>query len=132
MLEVKPIQSKEKQEYYCDICGIEYDIDTLAYAACEDGVFIGMVQFAIRSKAGIIYNITLKPDINNTEALLIMGRAAMNFIDLCRVCDIYYEDEDKKLGDALGFRQNSEGKLYINTEGLFTAQCKSCKKTSDG
>ncbi|MDD4772114.1 MAG: hypothetical protein PHZ09_00720 [Eubacteriales bacterium] len=131
MTEVKPIQSKEQQEYYCGICGIEYNADALAYAASEDGAFLGMTQFAIRGKAGIIYNIALRPGIDDTESLFIMGRAAMNFIDLCGISDIYFEDDDKKLGGRLGFRHNSEGRLYVNSVGLFTAPCKSCEK-SDG
>ena len=36
MLEVKPIQSKAEQEDICIRCGVEYDVDLLAYAAVVD------------------------------------------------------------------------------------------------
>lgn len=124
MLEVKTIQSKEEQKRLCILCGIEYNADSLAYSAFEDVTFIGIIQFAIHGKIGIIYNIVLCPDIDDNEALFIMGRAAMNFIDLCKITDVYFEDKNINLGNILGFKQNTEGRYYINIEGFFATSCK--------
>lgn len=123
MLEVKKIQNKDEQRRLCVSWGIGYMADALAYSAVAGTDPIGIVQFAIREKAGVIYNITLRPGIDDGDALFIMGRAAMNFVDLCKVTDMYYEDTDKKLGGLLGFKSNEEGRLYMNLKGFFDEPC---------
>lgn len=128
MLEVKTIQDKEEQKRLCNLCGIEYNADALAYSACEGSNLIGIIQFAIQGKIGIIYNIALCPDIDDNEALFIMGRAAMNFIDLCKISDIYFDDKNKRLGNLLGFKQDIDGRYYINIEDFFETSCKHCNK----
>ncbi|MHB1154261.1 MAG: hypothetical protein ACYCWE_14450 [Eubacteriales bacterium] len=126
MLEVKTIQNKEEQKRLCSLCGIEYNADALAYSASEDVGFIGIIQFAIQGKIGIIYNIALCPGVDDNEALFIMGRAAMNFIDLCKISDVYFEDKNEHLGNILGFKQDIEGRYYINIKGFFETPCKHC------
>jgi hypothetical protein len=127
MLEVKPIQSKEEQKRLCGLCSIEYNADALAYSAYEGDTFLGITQFSIHDKKGQIYNITPVSGTDDIEALFIMGRAAMNFIDLCKIADVYYEDGNEKLGHMLGFRPDCAGRYYMNINGLFEAPCK-CDK----
>lgn len=126
MLEVKTIQNKDEQKRLCSMCGIEYNADALTYSASEGVTSIGIIQFAIQGTIGIIYNIALCPGIDDNEALFIMGRAAMNFIDLCKISNIYYEDKNKSLGNILGFKQDIEDRYYINIKGFFETHCKSC------
>ncbi len=127
MLEIKKIQDKDEQSRLCVLCGIVYMADALAYSAAGATGPIGIVQFAIREKAGVIYHIALCPGIDDADALFIMGRAAMNFVDLCGITDMYYEDPDKKPGRLLGFEPNAEGRLYMNLKGFFDEPC-SCRK----
>lgn len=124
MLEVKPVQSKEEQKRLCGLCGIEYDADTLAYSAYDGDTFLGITQFAIHEKKGQIYNITPAAGTDDPEVLFIMGRAAMNFIDLCKISDVYYEDENQRLGHMLGFKPDIEGRYYMNISGFFEVPCK--------
>jgi hypothetical protein len=124
MLEIKPIQNKEDQKHLCCLCGIEYNADALAYSAYESNAFLGMTQFAIHGKNGYIYNIATATDTEDTEALFIMGRAAMNFIDLCGIADIYFLDHNEKLGHMLGFRPDRENRYYMNIKGFFNSPCK--------
>lgn len=128
MLEVKTIQNKEKQKHFCSLCGIEYNADALAYSAFEGVGFIGIIQFAIHGKNGIIYNVALCPGTDDHEALFVMGRAVMNFLDLCKISDVYYEDQNISLANILGFKQDIEGRYYINIKGLFETPCKQCNK----
>lgn len=51
MLIIKPIQEKKEQEEYCALCGCEYDVDCLAYAAFVDEKFVGVCQFIYRTDA---------------------------------------------------------------------------------
>jgi hypothetical protein len=86
MLKVLPIQSKQEQQTLCLRCGIPFESELLAYAATVDDRFVGMCQFTLQPEGGIVYHLApvLGEEVD-TQALFVMGRAALNFIDLCDV-----------------------------------------------
>ena len=102
--------------------------DALAYLATVDDVFTGVCQFKLTPNGGEVYDIALLPDKDDFEALFVMGRAALNFIDLCDVHLAYYTGkvQDETLIKAIGFRQNAEGRWEMDLTGFFTKPC-SCK-----
>ena len=124
MLKVLPIQSKEEQERICRLCGVEYKADLLAYGAESDGELAGVCQFKLTGEGGIIYDIASAKDFSGNvfEALFVMGRGTLNFIDLCDVHLAYYtgEVQDEGLIKAIGFRQNAQGKWEMDLTGFFT------------
>jgi hypothetical protein len=122
MLVIKPIQTKEEQKEICAACGVEFDEYALAYAAEEDEILLGVSQFRILGKHGVIYDLSNAAGIDDLEALIIMGRAALNFIDLCGVQDVIIKTENKNLPEILGFKK--DGGVYgINLEGYFNSPC---------
>lgn len=125
MLKVLPIESKLRQEELCLKCSIEYRPDALAYEATVDGVFAGISQFKVTADGGIVYDLVPAPDLNDFEAMFVMGRGTLNFIDLCGVHKAFYDGEakDVTLLKAVGFSENSEGRYEINLEGFFTDHC---------
>ena len=136
MLKVLPIQSKEEQKELCLRCNIKFDPDLLAYAASVDGEKVGICQFKVTSEGGFIYDIAKltdrdKPadqkarDASDFEALFVMGRGALNFIDLCGVHRAYYigQVSDEALIKAIGFKMGGGGRYEINLEGFFTDHC---------
>jgi hypothetical protein len=125
MLKVLPVQSKITQEELCLKAGIKYNPDALAYEATVDGRFAGICQFKVTDKGGLIYDLVPAPDFNNFEAMFVMGRGTLNFIDLCGVHNAIYVGEvtDAPLLKAVGFKENSEGIYEINLEGFFTDHC---------
>ena len=116
MLEIKPIQSKEEQEAACVRCGVPYQADMMAYSAKDDGKFIGVAQFTMIEGAGYINNITLIEGTDDFEALLLLGRAMLNFIDLCGIHQAYCADDaaDARILTAIGFKRNENGKLHAD------------------
>ena len=127
MLEVYPIQDKEEQRALCEKAGIVYDADKLAYKGIVGGELVGVAQFGIKGKSGYIYDLENIAGVDNEEVLFVMGRAALNFIDLCGVTDNYFEarTEDREpLITRIGFKKNETGVWYMNTEGFFTEPCK--------
>jgi hypothetical protein len=125
MLTVKPIDKKEDQKILCEKCFVTYNADYFAYSAYEDGVFLGVCQFGMRDGVGHIYDIAPAPDTDDFTAQFVLGRAALNFIDLCGVKDAYFEGEESRLTLAVGFKKRDDGKLYMNLEGFFTGDpCK--------
>lgn len=122
MLEVKAIQDKTIQEQFCIQCGVEYDADTLAYSIFDSEKLIGIIQFAIKGKYGVIYTLSKSDD---TEALITAVRTVFNFIDICGIKDVYFHDDtcDEKLIKSIGFNKKNDGSWHINLEGFFDAPC---------
>ncbi len=125
MLKILPIQSKLTQEEICLKCGITYKPDLLAYSAQIDDKLAGVCQFKLTDKGGIIYDLAPTTDFYSRDALFVMGRGALNFIDLCGVHNATYRGEvqDEKLLTDIGFSKNDEGVFEINLEGFFTDHC---------
>ena len=123
MLEILAVQSKEKQKEICEICGVEYKCEAFAYAAYVDEELVGVSQFGIKGKNGYLYDLKEAPGTDDEDALFIMGRALLNFLDLAKVHDVYIDDTAdivRKRSARIGFFPNDEGKLYINLRGIFT------------
>ena len=136
MLKVLPIQSKSEQEELCLRCNVNFDPDLLAYAASVDGELVGICQFKVTAEGGMLQCLSKlcdRPDAEDKkardasdfEALFVMGRGALNFIDLCGVHKAYYVGEvsDEALLRAVGFKKNESGVYEINLEGFFTDHC---------
>ena len=131
MLKVLPIQSKETQEEICRSCHIEYRPDALAYAASVDEELVGICQFKLTAEGGVLYDIATvdghreDSECSDFEALFVMGRGTLNFIDLCGVHFATYQgsNPNESLLRAIGFRKNDSDVFEINLEGFFTDHC---------
>ena len=125
MLKVLPIQSKLKQEEICVKCGVDYNADLLAYAAYVDDRLCGVCQFKLTDKGGIIYDLSPATDFYSRDAMFVMGRGTLNFIDLSGVHNAIYQGstEDEELLRMIGFSKNEDGIFQINLEGFFTDHC---------
>lgn len=121
MLEIKPIQSKEEQAAACARCDIPYDSDCMAYAAVLDGNFIGVAQFSIEKGFGHIKNIATLKTVDDFEALFLMGRAVLNFIDLCgiHVATCAEDAASARVITAVGFKRNETGVLHADMTHMF-------------
>ena len=123
MLRIVPIQTKEEQERIMTLCSIPYREYCLAYAAYDEGVLIGGVQFYFENGAFHIMDIRTKEGVDDDEALFIMGRGVLNIVDLCGIHDAYVEEperQNQKLLARIGFWKNEDGKEYMNLRGFFT------------
>lgn len=128
MLIIKPIQNKELQNQLCIRCKVEYDPDLLAYGAWVDDEFVGISQFKMGETARII-DLAKAVGTDDTEAMFIMGRQTMNFIDLHGVHYAYFEgDCDEKFIKWLGFTQDENGRWGADLAAFFKSPCASEKK----
>ena len=128
MLKVLPIQSKITQEEICLRCGVKYDPDLLAYSATVDDELAGVCQFKLSDKGGLIYDLAPVMDSFDFEAMFVLGRGTLNFIDLCGVHYAIYRGEVKdeqteRLVKAVGFKLTERGTYEVNLEGFFTDHC---------
>ena len=125
MFKVLPIQSKDMQKELCEKCGVYYDADLLAYAVSVDDEFAGICQFKLTDKGGEIHDLAPSLCKNDPDALFVMGRGALNFIDLCGVHFARYvgEVQDEQLLRKIGFKKNADGGFEIDLNGFFTDHC---------
>ncbi|MBO5355094.1 MAG: hypothetical protein J6B09_03415 [Clostridia bacterium] len=126
MITVKPIQSKEDQERLCALCQIPYRAELLAYGAYNgQGAFAGMCQFGMDAEGGHIYHLATKGNDDPDDCLFVMGRAALNFIDLCGVKIAFFdgECEDSALLRRIGFSADEKGRFTLSLDGFFTHAC---------
>ncbi|MBQ7376445.1 MAG: hypothetical protein IJW52_06140 [Clostridia bacterium] len=128
MLKVLPIQSKINQEEICLRCGVKYDPDLLAYSATVDDELAGVCQFKLTDKGGMVYDLAPVKDSFDFEAMFVLGRGTLNFIDLCGVHYAIYRGEVKdeqteRLVKAVGFKLTDRGTYEVNLEGFFTDHC---------
>lgn len=130
MLEILPIQNKNDQKKICESLGVEFSYDMLAYSARYDGQMCGLCQFKMTKKGGSLFSLTcastLPEEITEFQVLFTLGRAALNFIDLCGVHKAYFDGKtkDDHLLTEIGFTHAEDGEYFIDLEGFFTSPCK--------
>lgn len=129
MLEVLPIQDKQEQEALCARCGIPFETELLAYKALVDGELKGVCQFTMNREGGRIVSFAHLPEHYEFEPMFVMGRAALNFIDLCGVHLAFFDAEydNETLIRAIGFRKNDAGRYEMDLTDFFKEPCKHSK-----
>lgn len=125
MFKITPIQDKARQEEICKICLAEFRPDAFAYQMfdIDSDEIMGMSQFEI-GEVGYIYDIKEAPGKNDFEAMFILARQTMNFIDLCEVHTCYADSSSAPVEflKAVGFKE-ADGKYVCHTEGMFSGNC---------
>ena len=131
MLEILPIQTKPEQEALCARAGIPYRVDAMAYRASVDGEITAVCQFSMDAEGGHIHDLAMVKDRefsdrDRIESLFVMGRAAMNFIDLCGVHKAYFEDEafeGEGMIKSIGFTKLEDGRWFVDLTDFFVEPC---------
>ena len=125
MFKITPIQDKARQKEICIECGIEFKPDTFGYQMfdIESGRIMGICQFEI-GEYGYIYDLRPAIGSDDFEAMFILGRQTMNFIDLCGVHSCYTHEgsADERLLKSIGFREHN-GRLFCDMKGMFDGHC---------
>ena len=126
MLEVLPIQDKQEQETIANLCGVPFRTELLAYKALVDGELRGICQFTMNKDGGSIIDFANVPEKYEFEPMFVMGRAALNFIDLCGVHRAYFDAEcdNETLVKAIGFSRNADGRFEMDLTNFFQEPCK--------
>ena len=129
MLIVKPIEDKQTQKEICEACGAVYDVELLACAAHVGEELIGVCQFEFSGDKAIIHDLRQKPGVSDFEAMFIMTRGALNFIDLCGFhrAECTADAADATLLRAAGFKETKKNFFEIDLANAFDAKCSHCK-----
>lgn len=129
MLIVKPILDKKLQEDLGKQCGAEFNPDSLAFSAYEDDEFIGFCQFSVSGTIATLTDLRPKIGINDFEAMFIMSRGALNYMDLCGFHQVRCTSKsgDITLIRAIGFKEVGNDLFEMNLSDEFTGKCSHCK-----
>jgi len=126
MFRITPIQDKELQRKYASMCGADFIEDYFAYAMLDNdsGELMGFAQFEIKGEEGYINNLIHYGEFD-FEAMFILGRATMNFIDLCGAhkARAKISAGDEGLMRAIGFKAVNENEYFVDMTGFFDGHC---------
>jgi len=123
MFKITPVQNEQTQKKYAVLCGIEYREGFFAYAMLDTETMdlMGMAQFELNSDAGYISDLVPRLDYDDFEAMFILGRQTMNFIDLCGIHTVIASADttDEKLLRAIGFKKQADGSYFCDMDEMF-------------
>ncbi len=125
MLEVLPIQTKDEQQRLAALCDTPYLSECMAYGATVNTEDAGICQFSIDHEGGSIQNISCVTGKDDFEVSFVLGRAAMNFLDLAGVKYAFFDGEikDEILIKAIGFDKREDGRYFVELTDFFTSPC---------
>ena len=127
MFKIAPIQDVNLQRRYAVDCGRKYIDYFFAYSMtdAESGALMGFSQFEIGEGQAYISDLGPALGTEDFEAMFILGRATMNFIDMCgiRIIKASADTADNTLLRAIGFKECDDGYFYADTTGMFDGKC---------
>jgi hypothetical protein len=122
MFKIVPVQNIEDAKKYADICGISLIPGAFIYSMIDiqSGNLMALSQFEILGEEGYIYNIKSVPVIDDFEAMFILTRQTMNFIDICGAhkCKASKDAADDTLMRATGFKLIDDA-YKCDMDGMF-------------
>lgn len=125
MLIIRPIADKRVQAEFAEMCSVPYYADDLAYAGYVDDTFVALSQFRLHETGGILDTLALRRGSTDWEALFILARQTLNWIDLrgFHTCHCSPEAGDAGLLKLVGFTKESDGSLKADMTHMFDGSC---------
>ena len=128
MFKIEPLCDDNLSKKITEDAGVEYKEGFFFYHMYEldSGKTLGHSQFEILGTEGYIYSLSPASGVNDDEAMFILARQTMNFLEGCGAYECYANPEiDNLLLKKVGFKEIS-GKFFCNTKGMFDGHC-GCK-----
>ena len=126
MFKIFPLCDEALQEKYLSLCNAKRKPDAFIYAMCdiESGEVMAISQFEIYSSYGYIYDIKSRESLDDFEAMFILTRQTMNFIEKCgpTLCLADKSTADAHLLKAAGFKETEDG-YSVDMTNMFTGGC---------
>ena len=123
MFKITPIQDIIKQKKRAEECGIPAREGLFAYEMIDVDTqeLMGMAQFERGDGVGYIADLVPRIGYDDFEAMFILGRQTMNFIDLCGAHRVRASAEttDEALLRAIGFKSQEDGSYFCDMDGMF-------------
>ncbi len=134
MFKISSIQNEKEQTAYLEACGRKFRSGFFAYAMkdAESGELMAVAQFEIEKEEGYISDLCPVPTLDDFEAMFILGRSTMNFIDLCGAhkCRADKTSADERLLRAIGFKLRDD-EYVADMTNMFQGHCDGHTKDLD-
>ena len=126
MFKIACIQSCEESRECAKLCNTEYLDGYFAYAMrdCKTNEVMGFSQFEIEEGFGVISDIKEREGLSDPEAMIILGRSTMSFLDMIGVNKLRapLDCGDEALMKRIGF-EIIDGQYFADTRGSFEGHC---------
>ena len=123
MFKISPIQSIDEQIEVARLCGSEYKPGAFGYAMrdTKTNALMGFSQFEINDNGGVLLDLKEADGLDDYEAMFILGRATMNFIDMCGAHTLSATSSagDTTLLRAIGLKITDNGDYFCDMTGFF-------------
>jgi hypothetical protein len=127
MFKISPIQDENTKQKYAKECGTNAIDGYFAYQMIDldTGLLMAFSQFEISKNEGYISDLLPRISLDDYEAMFILGRQTMNFIDSCgaHICRAKATAGDEKLLLAIGFKKLENGEYYADMSNMFNGHC---------
>ena len=127
MFKITPVQTKQEQEALAASLNIPYISEAMAYKMIdiETEHLLGFSQFEICLGYGVLHSLAEPCGSCDFEAMFILGRQTMNFMDLCGVHrSVAPKDAaPERLLLAIGYKKNDSGEYSCDMTGMFDGHC---------
>ena len=126
MFKITPIKDLNEQKAIAEKCGAEYRDGFFGYKMIDNdsGELMGFSQFEIEGEYGYISDLKERIGYDDFEAMFILARQTMNFIDICGThkCRADKSTSDERLLRAAGFKLT--GSEYLcDMQSMFDGHC---------
>ena len=127
MFKITPVQTKEEQMAIATALHIPYVPEAMAYKMIDldSEELLGFSQFEICAGYGVLHSLTEPAGKSDFEAMFILARQTMNFMDLCgvhRSVAVPNASTDILLS-AIGYKKEEVGEYSCDMTGMFDGHC---------
>ena len=125
MIAIRPVYTSYEREEYMKPFGIVPEDGFQVIAAHNDGRFVGAAYVSFEGTEGTIHLMSLVDGYDDYIDRFLIGKAALNFLDLSGAKNVVYTGNDDKLAKALGFKIDGDIKT-LNLIGYFDGKHEGC------
>ena len=122
MFKITPVTNDAERVEIAEALGIELREGSFLYSMrdVETSRLMGASQFEILDGYGMIYDLRCPFGDDDFEAMFILGRQTMNFIDICGITDqrAALDTAEERLLIAIGFKRSEEF-FSVSSVGMF-------------
>ena len=118
MLVIKEVHTSYEREEYTKMFGIIPETGFHVIAAHNAEKFVGSAYIKYEGEIGTIYHMSLIDGYDDFTDKLLLGKAALNHMDLAGVKNVTYIGKNESLAKLLGFK-GEIGNMTLSLVGYF-------------
>ena len=122
MFKITPLQNIDDADKYLSVCSAKMRDGCFIYLMLDYNTedIMGIAQFEIYDGCGYIFDIKPRSGLDDFEAMFILGRQTMNFMNSCgaEIIRAGLDSAEHSLLKAIGFNKTEEF-FECNTNGMF-------------